>query len=89
VQPLDARDRHHHAEDAVVPARVPHGVEVGTEDEGFLAASFVAADEVADLVTPRTHPGRAHPAGNDVVYPAHGLRTVRPVDKAGLLADVG
>ena len=47
------------------------------------AASFVAAYEVADLVAPRTHPGRAHPAGNDVVHLVHGLRTVRPVDEPG------
>ena len=68
VQLLDARDRHHNAEDTVVLARLPYGVEVGTEDERSVAKAFVAVYEVADLVRPRGHPGRAHPAGNDVVY---------------------
>ena len=44
----------------------------------LLAKTFVAADEVADLVAPELFTGRAHPPRNDVVDPAHLLRAIPP-----------
>ena len=57
------RDRGDDAQVAVVLAGVPHGVDVGADQQGRQAGfdPLVAADDVADGVDPRLHPRFPHP----------------------------
>ena len=71
VQRLDAFERAHDAQHAVVLARIEHRVEVRAEHQAGQAGpvALVAADDVADRIETRGHARVAHPAEHE---PARG-----------------
>jgi hypothetical protein len=64
---VHAFDRGQDAEDAVVAARVAHGVEVGAEHEAGEARlrAFIASRAIADRIERGLHACLAHPAEHE------------------------
>ena len=69
VQRVNALDRRHDAQHPVEPAGIAHRVEVRAKHQAWRigGCALVPADDVADGVEARAHPGLAHPVLHQVV----------------------
>ena len=73
VELLHARNGHEHAECAIEFSRIPHGVEMGAEQEDFPVRlrGWIMPDEIANAIHAHGHARLAHPGTDEFVRAVH------------------